>query len=291
MANFEYSPFASHVTITFKCPKCGVEQTTDALSVPTPDFLSETHHDSINSDYFEVQCENCDELFEVMLATGIYGGEGEMNGVNEIINIDEEIPGDDDDYYDYQLYKATHSEIDETLEAIEPLTDEIKTHLYRLLYANIISKLEAFLSDTIIKQVLSSNDNKKKFLQTYEPLAEQKFPMKAIYAKYDALDTIIRGALTSIVYHDLELVGKIYNDTLGVQLPKVKEIDDAIQIRHHIVHRNGKDKDGNLVEISKESVQNLAETVSTFMFDVENQLPNPALDAIKDLLSETPFGK
>ena len=286
----DFNPICESISLTFQCPDCSEEVTSGPLWVPTPNYAAENNEDSTSYEDYEVECEQCGRSFDVTIYNAMYGGCVEVEGVDDV-TVEEQYAEEDDEYYDYQLYQATHSEISETLEAIEPLPDDIKAHLYRLLYANIISKMEAFLSDTIIKQVLNSDENKKKFLQTYEPLAEQKFPMKAIFAKFDMLDSIIRGALTSIVYHDLDLVGKIYKNTLGVQLPKVKEIDDAIQIRHHIVHRNGKDKDGNLVEISKESVQNLAETVSTFMFDVENQLPNPALEAIQEFLEESPFGE
>lgn len=286
----EFNPVSDYITVRFKCPECGEEVFSDALSVPSPNFAADNNSDSMNCEDYQVSCDNseCGQTFEVTIYNAMFGGSVEVDGVDYVV-VDEQYASEDDDYYDYQLYQVTHSEIGETLEAIEPLSDKIKAYLYRLLYANIISQLEAFLSDTIIKQVLSSDENKKKFLQTYEPLAEQKFPMKAIYAKYDALDIIIRGALTSIVYHDLDLVSKIYNNTLGVQLPEEKTIDRAIQIRHHIVHRNGKDKDGNLVEISKESILELAETVAVLMRDIEAQLPNPALNSIKDLLGELSF--
>ena len=43
----------------------------------------------------------------------------------------------------------------------------------------------------------------------------------------------------------------------------------CIGIRHDIVHRNGKDKEGNLQDISKEDVLELAEKVSKFIGDIE----------------------
>lgn len=184
------------------------------------------------------------------------------------------------------LYQETHTETEQTIDAIEGISEDVKSNLYRLLYANIISKMEVFLCDTIVQQVLSSDATKKKILQTYTPLAEQQFPMKAIYSKYDVLDTIIRNALTSIVYHDLKLVRKLYVNTLDVTIPENKDIDEAIQIRHDIVHRNGKDKEGNLREIKKEDVLKLAQTVADFISAIEEQLPNPAVEALKQSLGE-----
>lgn len=43
----------------------------------------------------------------------------------------------------------------------------------------------------------------------------------------------------------------------------------CIDIRHDIVHRNGKDKEGNLQDISKEDVLDLAEKVSKFIGNIE----------------------
>lgn len=43
----------------------------------------------------------------------------------------------------------------------------------------------------------------------------------------------------------------------------------CIGIRHDIVHRNGKDKEGNLQDISKEDVLELAEKVSKFIGSIE----------------------
>ena len=105
--------------------------------------------------------------------------------------------------------------------------------------------MEVFLCDTIVKYVMSEEAHKQHFVQTYDPLATQNFPMKAIYAKYKTLDKIIKDSLSAIVYHDLELVSKLYKKNTGVDVNPNDIIREAIKIRHDIVHRNGKDKEGN----------------------------------------------
>ena len=81
------------------------------------------------------------------MTNGYYGGYGEIEEVDSIIEVNENIPGEDDEYYDKLLFKETHSDTEKTIEAIEELPQEIKDNLYRLLYANIISKMEAFLAN------------------------------------------------------------------------------------------------------------------------------------------------
>lgn len=279
----EFNPTAEYITLRFTCPDCGEEVESDALGVPIPDFTAETSHDSTNYEDYEVQCDGCGRGFAITVYNSYYGGEVEVEDVDDV-NVDEEYAEEDEDYYDRMLYQETHNETARAVDAIEGLDAEVKATLYRLLYANIISKMEVFLCDTIVQQVLRTDDNKKRFLQTYEPLAEQKFPMKAIYAKWDALDSIIRNALTSIVYHDLKLVRALYSKAIGVNIPDNPAINDAIQIRHDIVHRNGKDKDGNLRDIKKEDVLTLAQTVADFIYDIESQLPNPMVEGLMDEL-------
>ena len=211
MASFEYNPLCESITVIYECPNCG-HVNMDTFSVPAPDFMAETHHDSVNQDFSDAICEECEQVYNVILTNGFYGGYVEIEDVDSVIDIVENIPGKDDEYYDKILFKDIHSDTEKAIEAIEELPQEIKDNIYRLLYANIISKLEVFLCDTVVNYILSCDAHKRQFVQNYEPLATQKFQMSAIYAKYDSLDSIIRGALTSIVYHDIKLVRKLYKN-------------------------------------------------------------------------------
>lgn len=85
MAFFEYSPFAKSVRIGYVCPKCTHENNT-LVRVPEPDFTSDSHSDSINSDVIETECQHCKTVYELTLATGIGGGEGMFKDIN-IVNV------------------------------------------------------------------------------------------------------------------------------------------------------------------------------------------------------------
>lgn len=90
MADFSYNPIAEYVVLKFKCPECGEEVVSDAFAVPIPDFTAETHHDSVNSDWFETSCDNCGKTFEVTLNTGFYGDDSTIErceiATNVVIN-------------------------------------------------------------------------------------------------------------------------------------------------------------------------------------------------------------
>lgn len=282
LATFDFNPLAESVAVTYKCPHCGQENI-ETFLVPSPNYAAETHHDSENQEFFDTQCRNYESEFNVIITNGYYGGSGEVEDVDEIIDVEESILGEDDEYYDKLLFKETHSDTEKALEAIEGLPQDINDNLYRLLYANNVSKLEAFLCDTIVSYVLESNEHKKRFVQNYEPLATQKFQMSAIYAKYQGLDKIINGTLVSIVYHDIELVRKLYRKTADIDLPDTKEIEEAIQIRYHIIHRNGKVKEENIINIKQEDVESLSNLVSDFIYDVDSLIAGKKLsEALPD---------
>lgn len=269
MKQFEFNPFAEGIILRFICPNCGHENQTGMIVPPQPDWLADSHAQSERTDFDVCACGNCEKEYEVTIWNGIYGGYAEIEGVEDIEG--EEV-FTDETYFDAEDFNTTLKETKQTLAEISSLSAETKKQLLQLLYANLISKLEAFLCDTIISYVSNDEAAKQRFLCTYEPLAEQRFPMKSIIAKYKGLNSIIINALKAIVYHDLKLVAKIYKNTANVNLPTDKVIDDAIGKRHDIVHRNGKDKDGNHTEITEDDVKELAEHIGDFIMDISSQI-------------------
>lgn len=78
--------------------------------------------------------------------------------------------------------------------------------------------------------------------------------------------------LNSILYHDLPKIKSIYKAYFKVDIGNIKELCRAVQIRHDIVHRNGKDKDGNELEITEEIVRKLLNDVNVMIQNIGNQL-------------------
>lgn len=88
------------------------------------------------------------------------------------------------------------------------------------------------------------------------------------------------------MYHNLGKIKPIYKEVLNIDLGDIREIMKAVQIRHDIVHRSGKDKDGNMHIISKEDIVQLVENVSSLISLVEGELKPDSytFDSIDDEL-------
>ena len=64
----------------------------------------------------------------------------------------------------------------------------------------------------------------------------------------------------------------MYRDTLGVSFPEpLGDIFRAIEVRHALVHRNGKIEE-KYVEITKERVQELADEIDKFICSIAEQI-------------------
>lgn len=83
MADFEYSPFDKKIRLNYVCPSCRHENSVE-LNVPEPDWTRDSHSSSIQSDVVELECANCGQKFQLTLATGISGGLGIVEGIDEV---------------------------------------------------------------------------------------------------------------------------------------------------------------------------------------------------------------
>lgn len=273
MAYFDFNPIADYVVLHFTCPKCNTLNETESLPIPTPDFAAETHHDSINSEYYEHECPNCGHVFVITINNGISGGDGDISDVDDEdgVSVEEEFPeGDYEEEYQSLFFDEHVKETIDVLDRIDVLDEVSRKLLYRTLYANVISSMEAYLSDRLIQKVLSSETTKRQFVERFKDFENHKISMSDIFKQMETLDSYIRKTLREIIYHNLPRIKNIYKTTFGIDFGDVSELMKSVAIRHDIVHRNGKDKNGVLCDISKEDVLRLAEQVSFFIANIES---------------------
>lgn len=272
MAQFEYNPTADQLNLKFPCPHCG-NTVEDFVGVPAPDLLAESHRDSVNSDSEDVICGNCGYEMTVDLHTGYSGGCGEIEGVEDgMIEVNEHYPEEDDEFYEQQLYEATHTEIERTLDSIEDLNEGVKQFLYRLLFANVITSMETFLGDTLKREVLQDEESLRKFVETYKPFKDISMNLSDLYVKKESMPGFVKTTLRELLYHDLRKIKPIYRDALGIDLGDVSELYKAVLVRHDLVHRNGKNHEGVEHTITEDLVRELQTKVKALMESVNIQI-------------------
>jgi len=145
--------------------------------------------------------------------------------------------------------------------------------LNRLLYVNVITALETYLSDAFINTVVPHPTLMRRFIETTPAFQTEKIAISEVFKAMEEIEGKAKGYLIDVVWHHLERVKPMYSATLEVEFPSdVGDIFRAIRIRHDIVHRNGKTKDGVEISITKEGIETLIATVREYVQKIDKQL-------------------
>jgi hypothetical protein len=143
---------------------------------------------------------------------------------------------------------------------------------YRIIYASVVTALETYLGDAFINNVISKQELLEKYLEAVKDLKKEKIAL----GQHETSDQIllkVKEKLGKIVWHNLDKAKLLYEKTLGINFPdSYLEIKDDIQLRHHIVHRNGKDKEGDEFIIMPENIYSLIERVRTLVIHIDSAL-------------------
>ena len=165
-----------------------------------------------------------------------------------------------------QAMKSNHA-----LLAIE-VPDSAASKFYGMVFVNLITIMETYLSDAFIGMVPQSQKFMRKFVATTPEFKKTKLSLTEIYDSMDKISETAEEHLKNVVWHNLAKVQNMYRDTLGVTFPEnLSNIFRAIKVRHALVHRNGK-IEGEYVRITKGSVQKLAEEIDKFICSISKQI-------------------
>ncbi|WP_371765113.1 hypothetical protein [Massilia sp.] len=188
-------------------------------------------------------------------------------------------------FHDYDQYedewavegKSRLEIFDENIEAtLEILTQSVKPeyqkNLIVMLFGHVVATIEAYLSSTFISYALSSKNHMRRLVENDPEFAKRKFTVQEIFTKKDDLKSDLSEYLKGLIFHDIAKVKPLYSSVLHIDFGDVKWLFQAIQVRHHCVHRAGYDKDGNEVELTKEDVKALTNQASTLIHEIESQL-------------------
>lgn len=157
--------------------------------------------------------------------------------------------------------------------------------IQRMIFSTVISAMEAYLSDTLKRNVFNRDGVKRRFVKAYNVFSSDELKGKEIFYYIDKLDGNIKYYIDKkMSFHDTKLIDNIYTKVLHCKIDKdkLKQLGDFVDKRHDIVHRNGKDIDSNVHEISQKDVRVLIRVVSYFVQDIDRQIINGLLSGQVD---------
>ncbi|MGY3860211.1 hypothetical protein ACW5WN_01200 [Aeromonas lacus] len=182
------------------------------------------------------------------------------------------------DWYDDDLYDAVTSSEKPYVKFLENINNikelskgkseaQQKEHLLGLLYTNVITALETLYVELFVKTIEKDDiyvanciEKGKIEFKVSKDIAALPFKGETIEKMHEELLKAIVDCLINASWHSTNKVVERYKATFGIQVQKnwpINDIEAATLIRNHLVHRGGKDKDGNPVTITEQSLEQL----------------------------------
>lgn len=144
--------------------------------------------------------------------------------------------------------------------------------LVKLLFANAITIMETYLSDALIATIRRFPALIRKVVETETQFSE-KIPLSELFRRYSTINKEVERYLQRTLYHKLHEVRRLYKTVLSVDFPQdISRLMRAVDIRHGIVHRNGKAIDGRFYELQLSDIAELTNNVKELATMVDAQI-------------------
>ncbi len=141
----------------------------------------------------------------------------------------------------------------------------------RLLYVNVITALETYLSDFFISTISSNPSFIRRFVEANPDFKVEKISISEIFKASEQLEQRVRTYLMDVVWHHLARVKPMFLETFGLEFPSgMSALFKAVLVRHDIVHRNGRTKDGRQHNLGEKDVTELITIAESFVMEIEN---------------------
>ena len=149
-----------------------------------------------------------------------------------------------------------------------------------MLYGHSVASVESYLASFFIRQVTNSEDLIRRLVETDPKFSKMKFTLKEIYEKQENLKFIVAKYLKDLIFHDLKKIKPMFKNVLECDFGDISWLFKAVRIRHHCVHRAGLNKDGERIDISRDSIQKIVDQ-STELVEKIEQIASPDIHPYK----------
>ncbi|MDR5907589.1 hypothetical protein [Franzmannia qiaohouensis] len=143
-------------------------------------------------------------------------------------------------------------------------------HTYlKMVLAHAVTILEVYLEDIVKSLIISNDSHLANTIKNVKPFCDTSFKLSEISIEKDGIKKFVIGKLSDSLYHDIPKVIKILSGIIGRKIDiSIKDVCRVTIIRHDIVHRNGKGKDGNHIEITLPFVLDALTSIESFARDL-----------------------
>ncbi|MDD2776301.1 MAG: hypothetical protein PHU06_10120 [Gallionella sp.] len=143
----------------------------------------------------------------------------------------------------------------------------------KMAFAYSVTLLEAFLGDTL-KSLITEND---KFLENaianVDEVKKAKYSLSDLQGSGTDVKSLTVRKISEILFHNIPKVKVVYEQVLGKSLSiDISKVNKISEIRHHVVHRNGRTLDGEHIVVTAEDLYNAILCIKEFSSDLQAQI-------------------
>ena len=167
------------------------------------------------------------------------------------------------------------------IQTINEIKTILKSHIdpqvthttYKMLHVHVVTAMETYLGDSLKSTVLRNETYIANAAKNLDELTKRKFKLEDFISESDFVAKIVLQQLCKYLYHDVARVMVFYKATLDFHCAyNLKNIIEITTIRHDLVHRNGKDNDGNRVQINHPMLEASINEVEIFIKYLDENL-------------------
>lgn len=165
-------------------------------------------------------------------------------------------------------------DISELKNMLENSSYDVSNQTYfKMVYAHAVTILEVYLEDISKALIMTDETFLANTIKNVRPFSDTKVKLSDISLEDDGIKKYVLGKLSDYLFHDIPKVINILNGILDTKLElSIKDICNVTTTRHDIVHRNGKNKDGELIDLNRPATLDALNTVETFADQLRQKL-------------------
>lgn len=247
--------------VSFECPACGTNVSA-AVEVPQPDWSAAENDSDLNSDGItEVTCSKCRAEFPAIVSNRAGSCEIVLDdhpAVHIACDVASFSPEVEEDWLELETkgdpYTVFDASYRQAAQVLEEHGDESGSHLInRMVFAQQVSALEAYLGDTLMRIVETERDAVQRLIEKDKDLLSEKVTLAEIAKNPNLVRDRVMSYLRGVLYHNLTRVDFLYRTAFDVGILGTKDENahllQAIKLRHDCVHRNGMDQEGRRLSV------------------------------------------
>lgn len=163
---------------------------------------------------------------------------------------------------------SAYSSFEQHITLVASKLDNADDFHLELYYSNIITTMEKYLYDLYVNEVSNDQQAFNKMCKLPK-FANLKYPLQQ--ALHQDIRVNVINTVKNMVWHRLNDLAPMFKETLGIRMNISRQLTNDIDIRHHIVHRNGFDLNGNKVAVTKERIEALILSIKQFVTDIDRK--------------------